>query len=324
MDNFHSRCSSKWTLRLAGWSFLLIIGTFLPALVLGEAQISLESQPTGARVCERKRGGITCFARTPCDLPAMNYTKKYYLQKVGYEQATVSVKGSEKIVRVALKKMDVFVPDDPNDDPQLRHIQAQVVRRLSEKLFGNAAGIDDTGFGLYGQVGTQKFPDGYFIEFGILLDDEFRQTRYRSIRRIRNRTERQAAIVRAVLDHSAERLLVELKGVLNGVDKLKGVLLYVFYAKSAAVLGEDLDRFTMHRVWQWQQGQTIYEKHSIHTEDVSRSEVKDVKDIDAVIVKIGFQDILTDPAKRREKVLTAAEIFSDDNPEKKLERVVLK
>jgi hypothetical protein len=287
---------------------------------LCETKITIESEPAGARLCQRERGGITCFARTPCEVPAASHTKKYYLQKVGYKRASVSVKESDKNIRVPLEKIDVFEHDSPDNDPKHRQLQTQVVRLLSDRLYGNAGGINDTGFVLYSQAGVQKLPDGYFVEIGIMLDDEFRQTRLRSIRRIQNHDDRVEALVRNMLDYTVDRFMTELRDTLITIQGLKGISLIVFYAKSDAALVEDSEKFILHQISRWEQGNTKFERHTYQHIDVIRSKVEDVKEVHAVILKIAFQDILNDPTERRDKVVTAAEIYSDDNPDKKMER----
>jgi hypothetical protein len=285
--------------------------------------VVFQSQPPGAQIYELTRGSVSILDKTPCELQvtfsAVSSSKQYYLRKLGYKTARVTVRKGDGIVRVSLEKKELFHEASPKADDRYKAVQAQVFRVLSQEIYGDNLLNDKGRFAFAGKIGVIEISGTYYLEVGILLDDSFRNVELRRIARIQNEKEKQDALVRAVLGHSGGGVLVALGNELRSIEHLKGIALTIYYRKTKSVLGEDSDRFTQHTVSSWQVSDTIYEKHIYHTQDVVTTKVEDVEDVRAVVIKSLFRDVPSDPSKCCETILSKSDIYVNDNRQRAME-----
>jgi hypothetical protein len=287
--------------------------------------ILIKSEPAGARVCERKGDAVVCFSKTPCRVPVESesgaHARKYYIKRIGYESMVVTVRPTDKTVNIPLKKRDIFAASGKEGGSGLAIARRTVSGRLSEKIYRNPGGVDDSGFDLVGKIDVSEAPDGNYAVLKIMLDDAFRKDRLRPVRSIQNRNERQAALARSVLEHGGGRLILDMAKPIKNVEGLKGVILVAYYAKTKSSLGEDYDRFTTQQTREYQFGDRKYTQYEIWTHDVATTKVEDRADVYAVVVKADMKDIAGSAREFTESVLKRGEIYSNDNERKQTERV---
>lgn len=286
--------------------------------------VLFKSKPAGARVYERKKGTLVSIGRTPCKISIKfasgTQAKKYYFRKIGYKSTSVTSKRTDNIVQLQLVKSKIFDETNQKNSAKFQKVREKIIHLLSKKIYESSTSFDDSGFDLVGRIGALELTDGYYVGLGILLDDTFKQTELRPIRRIRNREKREEALVNSVLKYAGGKLLVQLSKELNGISELEGIVLNINYRKTKSVLGEDIDRFTVHKSWQWELGTTIYQKHLIYTQDVERTTVEDIVDLYRVIIKIKLKDIPRDVTECYDTILASNEIYLNDNRKKTMER----
>jgi len=287
--------------------------------------ILIKSEPAGARVCERKGDSIVCFSKTPCRVPVESesgaHARKYYVKRIGYETAAVTVRPTDSTVNVQLKRREIFARAGNEGGGRLENARRAVAGRLSEKIYRNPGAFDDTGFDLVGKIDVSEAPDGNYAVLKIMLDDAFRKDKLRSVRAVRNRNERQQALARSVLQHGGGRFIVDMAKPIKNVEGLKGVILVAYYVKSKSSLGDDVDRFTMQQTREYQFGDRKYTRYETWTQDVVTTKVEDRDDVYAVVVKADMKDISGSAGEFTESILTRGEIYSNDNDGKKTERV---
>lgn len=308
------------------WLFYFPTMAFPPrAYSFEQKNLPFESEPTGALVCERRKGVIACFDRTPCrvtvEFASASNAREYILKKIGYKTAKITVTRADETIHIAMKREELFEETAKESVEELLDVRRQVVKVLSRRIHEDLALFDDSGFDLLGRIGVLLQPDGYYVGLGVILDDRFRQSSLRQLERIRNTRERQEALVRTVLEYAGGRVLVELGKTLRSIKKLKGIILNVHYMKNRSVLEDDIDTFRVHKTWHWEQGGYRYEKHFWYTQEVSGTNVKDIEDMYTVAVKADIKDIPLNEAQCCTSIVTAGEIYTNDNRNRKMERL---
>jgi len=255
------------------------------------------------------------------EFASVSNSREYILKKIGYKTAKITVTRANETVRIAMKKEELFEEAAKESVEDLLDVRRQVVKVLSDRIYEDSALFNDSGFDLLGRMGVLSQPDGYYVGLGVILDDRFRQYSLRPLERIRNTKERQAVLVRTVLEYAGGRVLVELGKALRSIKKLKGIVLNVHYMKNRSVLEDDIDSFRVHKTWQWEQGGYRYEKHFSYTQEVSGTKVKDIEDMYTVAVKADIKDIPLNEAECCTSLVTAGEIYSNDNQRRNMERL---
>lgn len=290
-----------------------------------QKNLTFESEPTRARVCERRKGLIVCFDRTPCRVTAefasVSNSREYILKKIGYKTTKITVTRADETVRIAMKREELFEEAAKESLEGLLDVRRQVVKVLTDRIYEDPALFNDSGFDLLGRMGVLSQPDGYYVGLGVILDDRFRQNSLRPLERIRNTMERQEALVRTVLEYAGGRVLVELGKTLRNIKKLKGIVLNVHYMKNRSVLEDDIESFRVHKTWHWEQGGYRYEKHFWYTQEVSGTNVTDIEDMYTVAVKADIKNIPLNEAQCCTSLVIAGEIYSNDNQSRKMERL---
>lgn len=282
-----------------------------------------ESDLPGVHVCERRKGVVVCFARTPCKVTAEYFgdsqSREYYFKKFGYEPAKLVVTRSDGTIPISLKKKQLFEEADASLTDATRRVRERIADALSSAIDRGNASVDDSGFDLAGKIKLLSGPDGHYVAIGILLDDTFRKTDLRRVEEIRDHEQRSGAIVTAALAGGGGKLLVWLRRELAGISDVTGIVLNILYRKRGSEMAERSDRFLAHRSSSWSVGNTKFTQHTWFTQEIPVMTVEDVKDTYNVVVRVALGDIPDSEAQCCDSLHTLADIRLNENPRRSLE-----
>lgn len=222
-----------------------------------ERTVSLDTDPPGATVCEKKGRNLSCSGTTPTRFTVKfrseKSSKRYYLRKLGYEPASVLVRASEPRSSLKLKKKEILLSPAKHDSEEMKELQRKINKSLNSLIFGGGLGLP--GYVFIGKVQPVNIGGKRHAKVEILMDDTFRRGPYRKLSRTRNVQEKQQKLIDALLEADAGGLLVALGRSLSGKVDVHGIMLVVKYSRMQLVPVDDDSTFT--HVYRQYTGQTV-------------------------------------------------------------------
>lgn len=220
-------------------------------------KVTLTTDPPGATVCERKGRDLVCPEITPATF-TVNFrseksTKRFYLKKLGYEPASVTIRVSDSKAKLKLKKKKILLLPEKHTSGKMKSLQGKINKALGTLIFGGKMGLP--GYVFIGKVQPVNIAGKIYVKVQILLNDNFRRGPYRKLSRIRKNAEKYPKLVDAVLKADTGKLLVALRGAIRGKVDVHGIMLVVKYSKMQLVAVDDDTTFT--HVYRQYTGQTV-------------------------------------------------------------------
>jgi len=284
-----------------------------------EVSIQVESVPSGADICEKQRGRLICFAKTPSAINSVFYgsnsSKVYYIKKIGYEISPVLFHPGSQVEVLQLTKKNIFYDKKKHQSSDLERLQGRVNEILGNRIYGNEKKPLLENFQFVDKIKVIKLDGTNQLNINLMVGDQLNKEKLGRIIRIRNKNERVNNFLNVVLNNGAGSFLVQIKNVMDNISEISGIMLTVNYHKKTSELAEDDATFV--KRYEYQPGDGwVYYSWAEHNTGYSKFEIH--KDIYTTMIGIQLNQIPKniDEISGLEKMKSLVTIKSNDNRRK--------